>query len=99
MSGSAIHSCTVRRELNSDGYNARVYRKKRLVKTANQMKRLSIGKEHMYEGEEFWKTVVFSDESKLCVYWSDGLALVWGKEGAALNQKPNRRWLNTVVVE
>lgn len=85
--GTVVHPRTVRRALNSSGYNARVCRKKPQISKVNQTKRLSFAKEHLSKGIDFWEKVIFSDESKFCIYKSDGRVLTWRKQGDALAEK------------
>lgn len=85
--GTGVHPRTVRRVLNSAGYNARVCRKKPQISKVNQMKRLSFAKEHINKGIDFWDKVIFSDESKFSIYKSDGRVLTWRKKGEALQEK------------
>ena len=88
--GTGVHPRTVRRVLNSAGYNARVCRKKPQFSKVNQMKRLSFAKEHINKGIDFWDKVIFSDESKFSIYKSDGRVLTWRKKGEALQEKHNQ---------
>lgn len=85
--GTVVHPRTVRRALNSAGYNARVCRRKPQISKVNQEKRLSFAKEHISKDTQFWEKVIFSDESKFCVYKSDGRVLTWRQKGDALQEK------------
>ncbi|GFY44796.1 transposable element Tc1 transposase [Trichonephila inaurata madagascariensis] len=71
-SGKKVHPETVRRILRSGGYNGRVSRKKPFISSVNQQKKLDFASAHVDKDFDFWKTVVFTDESKFNVFGSDG---------------------------
>ena len=50
-------------------------------------KRLKFANEYINKDNDFWDTVLWSDESKLNIYKSDGRVLVWRKEGIELDRK------------
>uniref|UniRef100_A0A034VZC4 Transposable element Tc1 transposase n=1 Tax=Bactrocera dorsalis TaxID=27457 RepID=A0A034VZC4_BACDO len=77
--GKDIHAMTVRRVLHSAGYNSRVARKKPLISSRNQKKRLDYAKEYNTKPNTFWDQVLFSDESKYNIFRSDGRTSVWRK--------------------
>ncbi|GFS65246.1 transposable element Tcb1 transposase [Trichonephila inaurata madagascariensis] len=79
-SGKKVHPETVRRILRSGGYNCRVSRKKPFISSVNQQKRLDFVSAHVDKDFDFWKTVVFTDESKFNVFGSDGRRKVWRKK-------------------
>ncbi|GFY71473.1 transposable element Tcb1 transposase [Trichonephila inaurata madagascariensis] len=62
-----VHPETVRRFFRSGGYSA-VSRKKPFISSVNQQKRLDFASAHVDKDFEFWKTVVFTDESKFNVF-------------------------------
>lgn len=78
---------TVRIVLIKANYNGRTARKKSLISMANQVKLLQFAKMHTLKTENFWKRVIFSDESKFNVFGSDGRRTVWKKPNTALNPK------------
>ncbi|GFY47776.1 transposable element Tcb1 transposase [Trichonephila inaurata madagascariensis] len=67
-SGKKVHPETLRRILRSGGYNGRVSRKKPFISSVNQQKRLDFASAHVDKDFDFWKTVVFTDESKFNVF-------------------------------
>ncbi|GFY54979.1 transposable element Tcb1 transposase [Trichonephila inaurata madagascariensis] len=71
-SGKKVHPETVLRILRSGSYNCRVSRKKPFISSVNQRKRLDFASAHVDKDFDFWKTVVFTDESKFNVFGRDG---------------------------
>lgn len=84
--GKSVSAETVRRVLRNNGYNGRVARKKPLISEINRQKRLQFVKDYENKDEEFWKNVIFSDESKFNLFGSDGRQMVWRKPNTALNK-------------
>lgn len=76
---------TVRKVCCDNGYHGRVTRKKFWVNMTNRNKRLEFAKQHLNKREEYWNTVIFSDESKLNIFGSDGRRMVWRKNNTELN--------------
>ncbi|GFW89396.1 transposable element Tcb2 transposase [Trichonephila clavipes] len=50
-------------------------------------KRLKFAKTHQLKTDNFWKKVIFSDESKFNIFGSDGRRTVWRKPNTALDPK------------
>ena len=71
---------TVRNVLYKAGYHGRSARKKPLISKVNCLKRRKFADSHKNKTDEFWKNVVFSDESKFNIFGSDGHAKVWRKK-------------------
>lgn len=85
--GVQVSESTVRRVFNVAGYHGRVARKKFFVSETNRKKRLTFAKQYVDKGPEFWKKVIFSDESKFNVFGSDGRQMVWRKKNTQLHPK------------
>lgn len=68
--GVQISAQTVRRCLNLNGRIAR--RKSNVSKKKNIKKRLQFAHEHWRKDSQFWKMIVWSDESKFNVFGNDG---------------------------
>ncbi|GFY38749.1 transposable element Tc1 transposase [Trichonephila inaurata madagascariensis] len=83
-SGKKVHPETVRRILRSGGYNGRVSSKKPFISSVNQQKRLDFASPHVEKDFDFWKTVVFTDESKFNVFRSDGRGKVWREKNTEM---------------
>ncbi|GFV45874.1 transposable element Tcb1 transposase [Trichonephila clavipes] len=69
------------------GYSSRVARKKLFISLHNQKESLEFAKTHQVKTDNFWKKVIFSDESKFNIFGSDGGRTVWRKPNTALDPK------------
>lgn len=78
---------TIINALHDAGFNSRVARKKPLISTKNRKLRLEFAKAHLGKGMDFWKRVLFTDESKYNIFGSDGRSKVWRKPNTALDPK------------
>ena len=75
---------TVQFHLHKHGFSRRVSRKKVVVKEVNRKKRLSwCKKKRRLTVENYWKRVIFSDESKIMV-GHDSRVYVWRKKDEGL---------------
>lgn len=70
---------TVRNVIHKFNYYGRVQRRKPFISEVNRKKRLQFAKTYINEDLEFWKNVIFSDESKFNIFGSDGRKYVWRK--------------------
>ncbi|CAF2519523.1 unnamed protein product [Rotaria sp. Silwood2] len=75
--GVIISSQTVRRRLHEVGLYGRTARKKPYVNKASRAKRLKYVKMYRDKDMNFWKHVLWSDESKFNLFGSDGKVIVW----------------------
>lgn len=75
---------TIRRVLRAHDLNGRVARKKPFISPKNKLARLNFAKAHVSMTHDFWKTVIFADESKFNIFGSDGNAYVWRKPNTEL---------------
>jgi len=71
---------TIRKYMAKAGFSNRRARKKPLLSEKNVEARLGWCQERQKWDEE-WKKVVFSDESRFCLFHSDGRVRVWRKPG------------------
>lgn len=78
---------TVRRVLRKENYNGRIARKKPFISHVNKKKRLEFAKKYVNQPLEFWNNVVFTDETKINIFGSDGKQIVWRKPNTELNTK------------
>ncbi|GFT84625.1 HTH_Tnp_Tc3_2 domain-containing protein [Trichonephila clavipes] len=85
--GRSISAETVRNVIRHAGYSSRVARKKLFIRLQNQKKRLEFTKTHQLKTDNFWKKVIFSDESKFNIFGSDGRRTVWRKLNTVLDPK------------
>ncbi|GFV15526.1 transposable element Tc1 transposase [Trichonephila clavipes] len=85
--GRSVSAETVRNVIRHAGYSSRVARKKPFISLQNQKKRLEFTKTHQLKTDNFWKKVIFSDESKFNIFGSDGRRTVWRKSNTVLDPK------------
>lgn len=78
---------TVRRVLHKAGLHGRIARKKPFVSAKNKKNRLEYAHAYYTKDYEFWKNVIFVDESKFNLFGSDGRVNVWRKPNEELDPK------------
>lgn len=77
---------TVRRTLRKEGYNGRIARKKPFISKTNREKRVQFAKTFVNCDENFWKNIIFSDETKINLFGRDGKKqIVWRKPNTEHN--------------
>lgn len=82
-----VHPDTVRKILKRIGFHGRVARKKPFISRVNRLKRMAFAKEYVNKPPEFWNSVIFSDESKFCIFGIKGRKIIWRKNGTALGKQ------------
>ncbi|GFV82307.1 transposable element Tc1 transposase [Trichonephila clavipes] len=88
--GRSVSADTVRNVIRHAVYSSPVARKKPFINLQNQKKRLEFAKTHQLKTDNFWKKVIFSDESKFNILGSDGHCTVWRKPNTVLDPKKLR---------
>ena len=78
---------TVRKHIRKAGYNGRVARKKPYISEQNRKRRLEFAREHIKYDADWWRNVIFADESKFNIFGSDGRRHVWRKPNEELNPR------------
>lgn len=79
-----VSTKTIRRRLHEKGLSSRVSIKKPMITLKNKKKRLEFAKKYVDKPISFWKTVVWSDESKFELVGKKKRRKVWRKVGEAL---------------
>lgn len=82
-----VHPRTITRTLNNEGFYSRTPRKKPLISEKTRALRLEFAKKHLNKDHEFWKSVLFTDESKYNIFGCDGRAKVWRKPNTAMDPR------------
>ena len=72
-----VHGNTIRNRLHEIGLYGRVAREKPYVNKINRGKRIAYEKMMMEKPYDYWKHVLWSDESKFNLFGSDGKIIVW----------------------
>lgn len=85
--GKIVHPQTIRNVLHSANIHGRAARKKPFISEKNRLKRLEFAKAYITKPMEFWRRVIFSDESKFNLFGSDGKRFVWRKPNTELHSK------------
>jgi transposase len=79
-----VSECTVNRRLHEANLKGRRARKKPLLTKKNIKKRLKWAREHEGWTSLDWAKILWSDESKFCIFGNNGSKFVWRKSGEAL---------------
>lgn len=82
--GAQIGAQTVRRALRESGLRAKAKVKKPLLTVAHKAARLAFARDHIHWTMDDWKRVVWSDETKINRFGSDGRQWVWDERGKPL---------------
>ena len=85
--GLRVSHETIRNVLEKHKYSSRVARKKPLLSAQNVEKRLRFATEHVSLPPEYWDDVIFSDETKIMLYYHDRPQRVLRKPLTALENK------------
>ncbi|GFW01631.1 transposable element Tcb1 transposase [Trichonephila clavipes] len=80
-------SWTVRNVLHSAGLKERTPRKKPYICEVNRKRRLELAMKYKNKPMDFWKKVVFSDESKFEIFTPPSIRKIWRKNKTALEAK------------
>lgn len=57
------------------------------ISKINKQKRLNFAKKYVNKAEDFWKRVIFLDESKFNIFGSDGCHKIWKKANKEMDLK------------
>lgn len=82
-----VSSNTVRRVLKKHSFEAVVKKKKPLLSARHRQRRLAFALKHREWTVEDWKRVIWSDETKINRFGSDGREWVWKPKGKGLIQR------------
>ena len=82
--GHELSYMSVCRTLKSMGFHAKIKQKKPLLSKKHMAARYKWAKEHEHWTVHDWKRVVFSDETKINIWGSDGVKYYWSRPGDTL---------------
>jgi transposase len=85
--GIKLHRSTLSRALHLAGMKAGDKKKKHALSQKNIKSRLSFAKYYSNWTVEDWKTVIFSDETKINRFNSDGRTWTWYRDGESLQPR------------
>ncbi len=89
---------TIKRRLHQSEYRGFTTRCKPLVSLKNRKARLEFAKRHLKKPSQFWNNILWTDETKINLYQSDGKRRVWRRKGTAVvnfflvEAETRRRW-------
>ncbi len=75
--GVTISRDTIRRTLQRNGMHGCRPRKKPLLKPRHKKARLEFARAHADKDEDYWDSILWSDETKIHVFGTDGFKTVW----------------------
>ncbi|KAF7654955.1 hypothetical protein LDENG_00062840, partial [Lucifuga dentata] len=79
--GVDLSMTTVHRRLHKQEYKGYIGRCKPLVCHKNRTARLQFVKKYFKKQPEFWKKVLWTDETKINLYQGDDKSKVWRRKG------------------
>lgn len=85
--GKTVSRWTVKRAMNNQNYSAEIKKKKPLLSDRNIAKRKQFVKAYNTWSNDDWKKVIWSDESKINRYQTDGIEWTWKKQGTPKEPK------------
>lgn len=85
--GACVSTSTIKRRLHHCEYGRFTTRCKPLVSLKNRKARLEFTKRHLKKPSQFWNNILWTDETKINLYQSDGKTRVWRTKGTAHDPK------------
>ncbi len=85
--GVTISHDTIRCTLQRNGMHGCRPRKKPLLKLRHKKTRLEFARTHADKDEDYWDSILWSDETKINVFGTDGFKTVWRRKGEEYKEK------------
>ncbi|KAI4872969.1 hypothetical protein NFI96_023649 [Prochilodus magdalenae] len=85
--GGDISRQTVQRTLHTAGFHGRRPRRTPLLQKRHTKARLTFANAHLDKEEDFWCSVLWSDETKIELFGHNDVCTIWRKKGEAFNPK------------
>ncbi len=87
QTGVTISCDTIRRTLQRNGMHGCCPQKKPLLKPRHKKARLEFARAHADKDEDYWDSILWSDETKINVFETDGFKTVWCRKGEEYKEK------------
>ncbi len=87
QTGVTISHDTIRRTLQRNGMHGCHPRKKPLLKPRHKKAHLEFARAHADKDEDYWDSILWSDETKINVFGTDGFKTVWRRKGEEYKEK------------
>ncbi|KAI4883239.1 hypothetical protein NFI96_003468, partial [Prochilodus magdalenae] len=85
--GGDISRQTVQRTLHTAGFHRHRPRRTPLLQKRHTKARLTFANAHLDKEEDFWCSVLWSDETKIELFGHNDVCTIWRKKGEAFNPK------------
>ncbi len=95
QTGVTISRDTILRTLQRNGMHGCHPRKKPLLKPRYKKARLEFAGAHADKDEDYWDSILWSDETKINVFGTDGFKTVWRRKGGGIQRKMHGAYSET----
>ncbi len=98
QTGVTISRDTIRRTLQRNSMHGRRPRKKPLLKPRHKKARLEFASAHADKYEDYWDSILWSDETKINVFGTDGFKTLWRRKGKMHGAYSETWWWQCVLL-